>query len=430
LGQQAQQLGQWVNNTAQAIGQGRAAGILQSPAVQNSGGLLPLAALLVNALNAESYLAQAHALERMDTQRQAESISATLYAGAALVAVVQNWVIVGRGVQEFTLTKGQFSFVAPALTLFGGFVGGLSFTAALAEFIAMQEQFETAQSKIDPWVEIRRLAVTGQIAAFGTQAALGLGLTSMRLLNRIDTPTAIRRFRLGMGPINLLLLALGGVYLYAWWRQSTPLQQYLANCCWSKARAGNTDPIPAEQQQREFDQLLILLYQPRVSVDSKSQRVPGSLGDTVSLEAIQRLTIDLPGAEPSSVELELGLIGSPIPDHFRMLRSNDQPNLDIGDLWLERSQCTWIPADQGQGLRLSGAFRQAQVRLSLRLRYRNPLVDLAGITTIGGRQGVAYVLTAENAPVTLRPGEPTPELDRAQTYRLTGESHLHPKETR
>ena len=74
-----------------------AAGILQSPAVQNSGGLLPLAALLVNALNAESYLAQAHALERMDTRRRAESISATLYAGAALVAVVQNWVIVGRG---------------------------------------------------------------------------------------------------------------------------------------------------------------------------------------------------------------------------------------------------------------------------------------------------------------------------------------------
>ena len=272
--------------------------------------------------------------------------------------------------------------------------------------------------------------MVGQITAYGAQATLGLGLTFLRLAKRIDTPTAIRRFRLGMGPINLLLLALGGVYLFAWWRQSTPLQQYLANCCWSKTRAGNTDPIPAEQQQREFDQLLILLYQPRVSVDSKSQRVPGSLSDTVSLEAIQRLTIDLPGAEPSSVELELGLIGSPVPDHFRMFRSNDQPNLDIGDLWLERSQCTWIPADQGQGLRLSGAFRQAQVRLSLRLRYHNPLADLAGITTIGGEQGLAYVLTAESAPIVLRPGEPTPELDRAQTYRLTGENHLHPKETR
>lgn len=34
--------------------------------------------------------------------------------------------------------------------------------------------------------------------------------------------TAIRRFRLGMGPLNLLLLGLGGLYLYAWLRQSTP----------------------------------------------------------------------------------------------------------------------------------------------------------------------------------------------------------------
>ncbi|WP_312511883.1 hypothetical protein [Stutzerimonas nitrititolerans] len=33
--------------------------------------------------------------------------------------------------------------------------------------------------------------------------------------------TAIRRFRLGMGPLNLLLLGLGGLYLYAWLRQST-----------------------------------------------------------------------------------------------------------------------------------------------------------------------------------------------------------------
>lgn len=431
LGQQAQQLGQWVNNTAQAIGQGRAAGILQSPAVQNSGGLLPLAALLVNALNAESYLAQAHALERMDTQRRAETISATLYAGAALVAVVQNWVIVGKGIGEIRAAPfGNSSFIAPTLTLFGGFIGGLSGFAALQEYRSLAIQLEAGQGNVDPWSEIRRIAVTGQVAAYSAQATLGVGLTLMRLSNRIDTPTAIRRFRLGMGPINLLLLALGGVYLFAWWRQSTPLQQYLANCCWSKARAGNTDPIPAEQQQREFDQLLTLLYQPRVSVDSKSQRVPGSLGDTVSLEAIQRLTIDLPGAEPSSVELELGLIGSPVPDHFRMFRSNDQPNLDIGDLWLERSQCTWIPAEQGQGLRLSGAFRQAQVRLSLRLRYRNPLADLAGITTLGGEQGLAYVLTAESAPIVLRPGEPTPELDRAQTYRLTGENYLHPKETR
>ncbi|EXF42792.1 hypothetical protein BAY1663_04800 [Pseudomonas sp. BAY1663] len=75
------------------------------------------------------------------------------------------------------------------------------------------------------------------MAVYGAQGLLGLSLTGMRLTNRIDTPTAIRRFRLGMGPLNLLLLGLGGLYLYAWSRQTTPLQNYLAGCCWSRGRA-------------------------------------------------------------------------------------------------------------------------------------------------------------------------------------------------
>ncbi|MDA8486929.1 hypothetical protein NNO07_28105, partial [Pseudomonas resinovorans] len=118
-GEQAQKFNQWVQATASAIGQGRAASILKSPVVQQSGGLLPLAALLVNALNAEAYLSQARGLGAMDAQRMQETLSATLYAGAALVAVVQNWLIDGKGIQELNL-RGR---VAPTLTLFGGFVG-------------------------------------------------------------------------------------------------------------------------------------------------------------------------------------------------------------------------------------------------------------------------------------------------------------------
>jgi len=42
----------------------------------------------------------------------------------------------------------------------------------------------------------------------------------MRLANKIDTATAVRRFRLGMGSLNLLSLGLGGHLLYAWFRFS------------------------------------------------------------------------------------------------------------------------------------------------------------------------------------------------------------------
>ncbi|MDA8486938.1 hypothetical protein NNO07_28150, partial [Pseudomonas resinovorans] len=103
----------------------------------------------------------------------------------------------GKGIQELNL-RGR---VAPTLTLFGGFVGLLSLLAARSEFKALAAQLELAQGSVDPWLEIKRLAVTGQVAAYSAQAALGLGLTGMRLANRIDTPTALRRFRLGMGPI-------------------------------------------------------------------------------------------------------------------------------------------------------------------------------------------------------------------------------------
>src|SRR5690606_9178696 len=50
LGAKVEALQQWTRNTAQAIRSGNAAGVMQSPAVEHSGGLLPLAARLLIAL--------------------------------------------------------------------------------------------------------------------------------------------------------------------------------------------------------------------------------------------------------------------------------------------------------------------------------------------------------------------------------------------
>ncbi|WP_051497204.1 hypothetical protein [Pseudomonas sp. BAY1663] len=116
LGEKADALQQWTRNTAQAIRSGNAAGVMQSPAVKNSGGLLPLAALLLNALNASNYASQAGLLEGEGAQRRAEHLSATLFAAAALTAVVQNWMIIGKGIEEI----GRNATIAPTLTLFGG----------------------------------------------------------------------------------------------------------------------------------------------------------------------------------------------------------------------------------------------------------------------------------------------------------------------
>ncbi|MEB0048894.1 MULTISPECIES: hypothetical protein, partial [unclassified Pseudomonas] len=83
----------------------------------------------------------------------------TLYAGAALTAVIDNQVRKGLGKDRFFIR----SSAAPTLTLFGGVIGGLSFIAAGAEFKSLQLQLENAQTRIDPWLEMRQIAVGGQV---------------------------------------------------------------------------------------------------------------------------------------------------------------------------------------------------------------------------------------------------------------------------
>src|SRR5690606_11983796 len=189
------------------------------------------------------------------------------------------------------------AIIAPTLTLFGGIVGVLSFGAASREFQALQQQIEQAQTRVVLWLERRQAVTLGQSAIYFTQAALGFSLTGMRMANRISTAQAIRYFRLGMAPINLLLLGLGGAYLYAWSKQSTPMQNYLVGCCWSKTRAFKREDIPPEAQLEEFQQLLALIFQPRVHMETKRVSLISSN------KFIRRLIIDLPGAEPRNTRL-------------------------------------------------------------------------------------------------------------------------------
>ncbi len=439
VGQNAEALSQWTRSTAQAISLGRVNGIVNAPSIKASGGLLPLAALVVNILNAGTYAGQAAALEGSDAQRQADSMSAYLYAGAALGAVIQNWVILGKGMNEVSLAKGQLSFTAPTLTLFGGIVGALSFGAALSEYRSLQTQIEASQSNVDPWLKVKNLAVTGQIAVYGAQGLLGLSLTGMRLANVISTPVAIRRFRLGMGPVNLLLLALGSLYLFAWLRQASPLQSYLANCCWSHRRASANKTIAPQAQLDEINELMVMLYQPRLAMETREVRISGSLGDTITQDGISQLTIDLPGAAPGAAQIDLSMSGNLTPVSAGFGTGTRGTPTDLGATWLNASRCSWIPVDAGQGLRLSGSFPQPLTRLSLRLCYLSPVALLAGVgATIGGSKGQAYtlspnggLLSPDGEIIILRPGEPTPELDRASIHRLGPQQnsrYLNPKD--
>ena len=338
---------------------------------------------------------------------------------------------------------------APTLTLFGGVIGGLSFAAAINEFRSLQIQLENAQTHIDPWLEMRQTVVGGQLVAYGAQALIGVFQTSKALAGLIEVEVAIMRYTLYMGPLNWIIAALGVLYLITWFFQQTPVQNFLNFCCWSKARASNLEPIPAKAQQEELNWLYGILYSPRVSMQSSSE-TGGSNGPSGMsfVSSINALTIDLPGAEPGTAYLELSMMGDPVDSQaYRYLIKNSphnnykppRPWRDMAPHWLSSSECQWIPFQEGQGLRLSGPFKTlsnvlstSPATVSLRLRYRTPLIAMLGAHNfVGGERGVAFTLTDNDGVIALR-NDPTPELDRVPTYALgkghPGAIYLQPKD--
>ena len=439
VGQQAEGLNRWARTTGEAIGGGRVSGIVNSSFVSNSGGVVPLAALLLNVFNASNYLSQASTVEGMDSQRVNDTVSASLYTAAALTAVIDNQVRKGLGKDRFR----YFGSAAPTLTLFGGVIGGLSFSAALNEYKSLQLQLESSQTHIDAWLQMRKTVVAGQVTAYGAQALLGFGQTARALAGLVEVEAAIMRYSLCMGPLNWIIFVLGVLYLITWFFQQTPLQNFLNFCCWSKARASNLEPIAAKAQQNELNQLYSILYAPRVSAQSRSV-MSSSNGPSglASVSSINSLTIDLPGAEPGTAYLELSLIGDPVDtQRSRDLIKNSpinnykppRPWRDMTPHWLPGSTCCWIPANEGQGLRLSGSFSSVKgvlstlpSTISLRLRYRTPLTALLGARSfIGGERGVAFTVSDSSGVIALR-DDPTPELDRVPSYPLNSERSCSP----
>ncbi|MFJ7885191.1 toxin VasX [Pseudomonas sp. NPDC096917] len=430
FGKAAEDLAQWVNTTGKAIGRGHVSKIVDSVAVKNSGGLIALTALLLNSWNASNYLAQASELEGMDQQRIYDTWSAKLYAGAALVAVVDSQV---SKTARFSIGLAA----APVRTLLGGIIGALSGVAAINEFKSLQLQLENSQCSIDPWLQMRKNIVGGQIFTGGAVALNGAIYTFRALSGNLSVAFALSRFLFWMGPLNLLIAVLGVLYLIAWYFQQTPMQNFLNYCCWSRSRARNLTPITFDAQQDELNRLYGILYTPRVSFESAEPKgVINSLQSGVMKSSIKTLTIDLPGAEPSNAYLDITLIGNPLDTLAMRERikngegkySREDPMQDIGDCWIHHSRCEWIPHTQGQGLRLSGPFNTVPnlfgsqpTTVSLRLRYQTPLTSMLGaLKFVGGEQGVAFTLSAATGVIALR-NDPTPELDSAKRYQLDGQ---------
>lgn len=444
FGKGIKELEQWAKSTALAISKGNTANILNSKVVQNSGGLTPLLVLVLNTWNASRYINQASAVENMDEQRVYDVASAVLYTAAALMAVVDN--VVRRGSQlPYRIVR---SLRIPLAPLFGGIIGLLSFGAAKYEFNSLQEQIESSHDSVDPWLKLRKNIVGGQMAAYAAQAAAGFGFTMAALTGVMSTSAAIAGFTVVMVYILWAIAILGGLYLVAWFFQKTPLQNFLYHCCWSKKKASDLSPISLSTQQNEMDELLTLLYSPRVNFKEKSEKPDLDrilyLQDEHYVEAV---SIDLPGALPNSVRVDISLIGDPI-DYELWMEQRSKPGLhkppyrmrDIGTHWLNNSHCEWIPPEEGQGLRITGRFEAIAFKLaslpktvSIRVKYSSPLTSLLQINHfIGGEHGLAFTITANDGVILLRNDE-TSILNQAIEHQLGDQQHfqlLQPKAKR
>lgn len=455
VGKAAEDLTQWAQVTGKAIGTGRVANIVNSPAVQKSGGVIALAALLLNSWNAGRYLSDARVLEGMDEQRQHDTASATLYAGAALVAVIDVQVRKGfwggSGVDGVSAKIGNQSFTASVLTLFGGALGFISLLASLKEYRSLQLQLDDMQHHLDPWLQLRQAVVKGQVIAFGAQALLGLVYTFKSIAADYGVVVANANYLRWIGPVNLLLAVLGVLYLIAWFMKQTPLQNFLDYCCWSKLRAKDLSAIAFDRQAEELSRLYQILFAPRLSFNGEARKEPANnrMGFVI-VPRVYSLTIDLPGADPSNTYFDISIVGDPvdIPVYRKLVSTNDsgkpvvppRPMQDIGRHWIQASSCQWIPYQEGQGLRLSGPFNaipdlfgSSPQKVWVRVCYHSSITSLLNTRKYnGGDQGQVYIYTPDTGLISGRE-ESIPELDKAIRFSLSAEQnsqYLQPVRTR
>lgn len=455
VGKAAEDLTQWAQVTGKAIGTGRVANIVNSPAVQKSGGVIALAALLLNSWNAGRYLSDARVLEGMDEQRQHDAASATLYATAALVAVIDVQVRKGfwggSGVDGVSAKIGNQSFTASVLTLFGGALGFISLLASLKEYRSLQLQLDDMQHHLDPWLQLRQAVVKGQVIAFGAQALLGLVYTFKSIAADYGVVVANANYLRWIGPVNLLLAVLGVLYLIAWFMKQTPLQNFLDYCCWSKLRAKDLSAIAFDRQAEELSRLYQILFAPRLSFNGEARKEPANnrMGFVI-VPRVYSLTIDLPGADPSNTYFDISIVGDPvdIPVYRKLVSTNDsgkpvvppRPMQDIGRHWIQASSCQWIPYQEGQGLRLSGPFNaipdlfgSSPQKVWVRVCYHSSITSLLNTRKYnGGDQGQVYIYTPDTGLISGRE-ESTPELDKAIRLSLSAEQnsqYLQPVSTR
>lgn len=106
----------------------------------------------------------------------------------------------------------------------------------------------------------------------------------------------------------------------------------------------------------------------------------------------EKLTINLPGATPENIIANVKILA--------------QGTRNLTPVWASSMQASWIPHQEGQGLRLTSTCAGLTAPLYVQVFYQNPLVNLfTNQETVGGEQGKCYRFSANGKSVLLTDNE-------------------------
>lgn len=377
----------WSSDAASKLRLGLASQITRLGALNAYGGALSLVALLLHGVNLAVLRDQGAWRERNDV-RQMEYLSTALNTAAALSAVILN-VANAREMLEVSVRRARL----PLVTLLGFVTGAFAGLAGFFELrqLISQQRKEDAYWSADEWG--RALRGSGQTALATTYMGLGGYSTYMVLAGRWDAAQATKWFIRGSSFVGWAVLLIEGLY-FAWryYTHRTDMQRFLEQCCWGNQRRWSDS---ADDQSREFQVLIDMLFMPQLSVDTTltSRQIGGSGNQHLIKSRIDRLSLVLPGAslDTSRVGIKLAAV---TPGGMAE---------DVTDTWIKSATCEWLPMQQGMGLKLSGAvaaMTESQ-HLEVRVLYHSPLAMLAGTLgegnpVVGGRLGMRYLIRSGN----------------------------------
>lgn len=375
-GENGRKLNAWALDTGKRMQQGLTPNALRG--VNHYGGVLPLAALLLNGAN----LFQLTLRDRgrgHDGARASEHIAAFFFTGAALsAATAMAFGAQGKAELQWRTVKVPTSTLLGATT---GFLAAFASIAGLAK-LTFEMQKEDAYWTTGHWARLgREGAMSGLM---GVQTGLGGYGTWMVITNQWTTTQAVRWFSLRMVPVGWLVLLVEGLY-FAWdkWLKDSDMQLFIEQCYWGQARRWDDSP---EQRGQELQALLTLLFKPNLQAEGYAQveRV-GFDGAAIKGYRTKELQLTLPGA------------GTDTQLYLCLAKTDGHLSRDYTAAFLPSLRSEWLPAQQGMGLRLSGSLPAVMGTWELRVLYHSPLAMGSGVLdkdtlTIGGQNGMRYLI--------------------------------------